>query len=77
MKIVTFRRESDNFDDIYNDPVIKKCFRQKMKWKNFLRITVEDEKVLSYIELKFGEAIVDKIVPDRSPIPNVDYSPKR
>jgi len=77
MKTVTFHRESNNFDDIYNDPVVKKCFRQKIKWQNFLRINVEDDKVLSYIELKFGEAIVNNVVPDRSPIPFKDYFPKR
>jgi len=36
-----------------------------------------DEKMLGYIVIKYGEMIRDPIEFDRTPIPDVDYFPKR
>ena len=78
MKSITFVRESNNFSDILSDPVLKKHLKYKMRWKNSLRLTIpKDSEVMSYVEIKYGEDIVDKLVSDRSPIPNVDYLPKK
>lgn len=77
MSYIIFRRESDNFDDIIKDPSLKKWLKFKVKFKQGLIIKrpYKDE-IISYIELKYGESIVNNIVPDRTPIMNVDYLPK-
>jgi hypothetical protein len=78
MKFVTFVRESNDFSDILSDPVLKKHLKYKIRWKNSLRLCIpKDSEVMSYVEIKYGEDIVDKLVPDRSPIIDVDYLPKR
>lgn len=78
MKKIMFRRESDNFSDILSDTVVKKYLKYKIKFRCGLIVEVpKDSEVLSYIELKYGDDIVNNIVPDRSPIINVDYLPKR
>jgi hypothetical protein len=78
MKKIMFRRESDNFDDILSDLVLKKYLKFKIRFLHGLIIEVpEESKVLSYIELKYGDDIEDHIVPDRSPIINVDYIPNK
>jgi hypothetical protein len=78
MKKVMFRRESNNFDDILSDPVLKKYLKFKIRFLHGLIIEVpEESKILSYIELKHGDDIEDNIVPDRSPIMNVDYIPNK
>lgn len=78
MKKVIFYRESNIFSDILTDSVLKKHLKYKIKFYKGLIIEVpEKSEVLSYIELKYGDDILNNIVPDRSPIMNVDYSPKR
>jgi len=82
MKFITFYRESNNFDDILNDIVIKKKLSIKIFWKQHLCVGIvnfdnSNDKILSYITLKFGDEIVDRVCKDRTPIPNVDYIPKR
>lgn len=78
IKKIMFRRESNNFDDILSDPVLKKYLKFKIRFLHGLIIEVpEESKVLSYIELKYGDDIEDNIVPDRSPIINVDYIPNK
>jgi hypothetical protein len=78
MKQIAFHRESDFFEDILKDPALKKHIGLKITWKNGLLIQLSDsdEQVLSYIELKYGESIV-KLCKDRTPIPFVDYLPKK
>ena len=78
MSHIIFRRESDNFDDILTDPSLKKWLKFKVRFKEGLMIKrpYKDE-IISYIELKYGDSIKNNVVPDRSPIPNVDYMPKR
>lgn len=78
MKLLTFYRESNNFDDILSDPAIKAAMENKITWYQGLLITIDDtdEKVLSYIELKYGDSS-NKICKDRTPIPYVDYLPQK
>ncbi len=78
IKKIIFRRESNNFDDILSDTVLKKYLKFKIRFLNGLIIEVpEKSETLSYIELKYGDDIEDQIVPDRSPIMNVDYVPNK
>lgn len=81
MKFITFRRESNQFDDILRDPVIKKMRKFKMSWTSYLILGFEDDKknssTLSYITIKYGDDMKDEIVPDLSPVIGVDYTPKR
>lgn len=82
MKYITFYRESNNFDDILHDIVIKKELSVKIFWQHHLCVGIanfgkSNDKLISYITLKFGENIVDRLCKDRSPIPNVDYIPIR
>jgi len=78
MKYITFYRTSNDFTDILNDPTIKKCIDEKMSFRNYLRLgIVDDDKIFSYITLKYGESIRTNITKDYTPIPNVDYKPIR
>jgi hypothetical protein len=82
MKFIAFYRESNNFDDILTDIVIKKKISVKIFWKQHLYIGIinfdqSNDKIISYITLKFGDSIVDRLCRDRTPIPNIDYIPKR
>jgi hypothetical protein len=78
IKKIIFRRESNNFDDILSDTVLKKYLKFKIRFLNGLIIEVpEKSETLSYIELKYGDDIEDNIVPDRSPIMDVDYIPNK
>lgn len=83
MKHFTFYRENNNFDDIITDINIKKHIYTTITFLNHLIIGVPDDKdldkVSSYILLKYGEELRDfkNIVGDRSPIPYVDYMPKK
>ena len=81
MKFYTFYRESDNFDDILRDKELKKYIGHKIKWVCHLYIGFVDdknfEKMVTYINLKYGDDIVANQFKDYTPIPNVDYIPVR
>ncbi len=79
MKYYTFYRENNNFDDILNDAILKKIIDEKIRWFQHLVIGMNDkhDKTFSYITLKYGDEMVQEIVKDFSPIPGVDYIPKR
>lgn len=79
MKYYTFSRESNNFDDILKDNNIKKHIYVKLSWLNhlYLGINDTDERILSYLELKYGDDIRQKNYTDRTPIPYKDYMPKK
>jgi len=83
MKYYTFYRENNNFDDILKDVSIKKYVTEKVQWKNFLMIGINEykhkdaDKIYSYITLKYGDEIRNQLVKDFTPIPNVDYVPIR
>jgi len=78
MKYITFFRESSNFEDILKDPNIKKLIYEKTKWFQHLTLGIkDDEKIFSYITLKYGDDIRTNLVKDYSPIPYIDYTPKK
>jgi hypothetical protein len=79
MKTYIFKRESNSFDDIIQDNILKKMTRTKVRWTNYLMIAVDirDGKIESYINLKYGDSIIPELVKDRSPVPLVDYMPKK
>jgi hypothetical protein len=79
MKYYTFYRESNNFDDILNDAIIKKIIDEKIRWFQYLVIGMNDKHVqtFSYITLKYGDEMKQEVVKDFSPVPGVDYVPKR
>ena len=78
MKDYIFKREFNLFDDIINDTTLKKIIRTKIKWKNHLLISIEgDDKIESYINLKYGDSMISELVKDFSPIIGVDYMPKK
>ena len=79
MKYFTFKRESNDFDDILKDTIIKKLFSMKLQWRNHLMVGISEagnDGTFSYITLKYGDDMVTDIVPDRSPVMYVDYLPK-
>jgi len=78
MKYITFNRENNDFTDILTDVNLKKHIDEKVQWKNHLILgIVSDDKVFSYITLKYGDSIRTSLVKSFAPIPNVDYIPKR
>lgn len=79
MKYFTFKRESNNFDDILGDTIIKKLFDFKISWYQHLMVGIAGEGNdgnFSYITLKYGDDMITDIVPDRSPVIFKDYQPK-
>lgn len=81
MKYYTFYRESNNFTDILTDANIKRSVKTKMSWLNHLLLGFSEEKnnenIFGYVVLKYGEDITNLVEKDYTPIPNVDYIPKR
>jgi hypothetical protein len=79
MKYYTFYRENNNFDDILNDLIIKKIIDEKLRWFQYLIIGMNEkhEQTFSYITLKYGDEMKQELVKDFSPVPGVDYIPKR
>jgi len=79
MKYYTFYRENNDFKDILNDPTIKKSIDTKISWYQHLTIgvTSKTDQIQSLITLKYGDEMVQDVVKDFSPIPGVDYIPKK
>lgn len=83
MKFLMFTRENNKFDDILNDSSLSKTYKTKIQYEGNLLLGFPEDKefgkVLSYIMLKYGDDMKDfhSVVPDRTPIPNVDYVPVR
>lgn len=79
MKYYKFYRESNKFDDILKDNVIKKLIYTKIRWRGhlLLGLTDPDDKIASYITLKYGDEMKNHLVTDRTPVPFVDYQPKQ
>jgi len=81
--MIYFYRKNDCFDDILQDKVLKKSVRTTLKLENYLMLDFdegeENEKLMSYLNLKYGDAIVDstQIIPDRSPVMYKDYVPEK
>lgn len=81
MRYYTFYRESNNFDDILNDTILKKSIDEVIRWYQYLVIgiheTEKNNQNSSYITLKYGDEMQNNLIKDRSPIPGVDYLPKK
>lgn len=79
MKYYTFNRESNNFDDILKDPVLKRKMPIKIKWDEHLMVGIseKEEQLLGYLILKYSDDMCNPIEKDYTPIPNVDYVPER
>jgi hypothetical protein len=79
-KYFTFYRENNNFDDIVKDANIKKVIHLKISWYQHLMIGINEagnDRHFSYITLKYGDDMKKLSFKDRTPIANVDYSPKK
>ena len=81
MKYYTFFRESNKFDDILKDPIIKKYADEIVRWHQHLSIGFYEDKNIgqntSYITLKYGDEMKTDVIKDFSPVPGVDYIPKK
>jgi len=79
MKYYIFERESSKFDDILKDPTLKSKIYEVITWGGHLRIGIVDydDKLSSYILLKYGDDIRTNLTEDFSPKPGIDYTPKR
>lgn len=81
MKYYTFYREDNNFNDILNDPLVKKITDEKIRWYQHLIIGMQDNEKnnqsFSLITLKYGDDMKQDLVKDFTPIPGVDYIPKK
>ena len=80
MKYYTFYRESNNFDDIISDNIVKKFAETKIKWYQHYMIGMKkdgNDQNFSMLTLKYGEDMVNNLTKDFSPIPGVDYMPKK
>lgn len=78
MKYYTFYRESNVFDDIVKDSILKPIIDTKTRWTNHLMLGINDksEGTLSYMTLKYGDDIVQNAHKDFTPVVGVDYVPK-
>lgn len=80
MKHFTFYRESNNFDDILKDRVLKKYIDEVIIWKNYLRIGIEQvhvNKVNIHITLKYGDELRNEVSKDYTPVMYKDYIPSK
>jgi hypothetical protein len=81
MKYYWFHRDSTNFKDILSDVAIKPIIKHKFSFDKHLILGFLDidEKIMSYMTIKYGEDIIEPshIVPDRTPIPDHDYIPTK
>jgi len=81
MRYYTFYRESNNFDDILKDPILKKSIDEVISWYQYLIIglheTEKNNQNSSYITLKYGDDIRTNLTKDYTPKPNIDYIPIR
>lgn len=80
IKYYTFYRENNKFDDILKDPTIKKLINIKVVWYQYLMIGINElnnDHAFSYIALKYGDEITTLGTRDFTPVPGVDYIPKK
>ena len=80
MKYYTFYRENNNFTDILTDNNIKKVVDMKISWDRHLMIGMQEknnDSTFSYITLKYGDEMIPSLTKDYSPVPGVDYVPKK
>jgi len=81
MKHYTFYREDNNFNDILNDVSIKKLIDEKIRWYQWLTIGIADteknSQSFSLITLKYGDDMKQDFIRDFTPVPGLDYIPKK
>ena len=80
MKTFIFKRENNNFDDILKDKNIKSAIKETYTFDEHLIVRLEEKpEVLAYITLMFSEEFINMkdLVPDRTPKPYIDYTPKK
>ena len=78
--IFNFHRNSDDFTDILTDTQFKNKIVSTVKFPRYLIITLKNDipdSIFTYITLKYGDDLVDEMVPDRKPIMYKDYTPKK
>lgn len=82
MKYYTFYRESNNFDDILSDIIIKKFADTRLRWYKYLMVGISEsikdsDQYYSLLTLKYGEDMVSTVCKDFTPVAGVDYMPKK
>ena len=80
-KHYTFYREDNDFTDILNDVTIKKLIDEKIHWYQWLTIGIADteknNQAFSLLTLKYGDDMKQVPIKDFTPVPGVDYVPKK
>jgi hypothetical protein len=81
MKYYTFYRENNDFSDILRDPLVKKMIDEKISWYQYLTIGIQETKAneqsFSMLTLKYGDDMKHPDYKDFTPVPGVDYIPKK
>ena len=79
MRHYIFERDSNKFDDILKDSSLKTKISTVMTWRGHLMIGFDhiDDKLESYIVLKFGDDIRTQLTKDFAPKAGIDYIPRR
>lgn len=82
MKYYVFNRTTNDFSDIINDASLKNKIFTKIKFPNRLLLGIsskEIEELDTYLRIKYnGEiASLEQHVKDLSPVPHVDYIPRK
>lgn len=79
MDYIVLYRESNKFNDVLTDTVLKKGIRMKMSLKHYLILTLANDKDAAYLMLRYGDDVISMshVSPDRTPIPGKDYVPER
>jgi len=78
-----FKSESPEIlEKILADPIIKKSVKHISQWPNNMLLSFKPDttqNMNSYINLKYCDVLMpeDKVIRDFSPVPGVDYTPKR
>lgn len=72
-------RSSDDFADVDNDPVLAESIHHYVKalYMRILYIDPDKEQLKMYINIKYGDSLKTKMIPDFSPVPGVDYVQSR
>lgn len=79
MNYYIFKKEDNDFSEMLSDKTLKPLFNFKIKFKDHLILGSYDdvnEKLSSYITLKYGDMMVSKnnVFINRTPKAGIDYS---
>lgn len=80
MNYYIFKKEDNDFDEMLSDKTLKALYNFKIEFNQHLILGSHDsldEKLISYITLKYGDFLVNKndMFFDFSPKMHVDYIP--